>query len=184
MASLSLTIARRTVADLDLEESNRALAEHWLSLWVGDALPMRASFNPAHMKPFLASIIMFNVVPGESVIVRLAGTGYRQILGAELTGQDWIALAPQDHRATRLRIFSTVAAGAIAVAHRLIAMTVGDDYVSEEIVLPFGREPGGAVPVLVHVNFKPGQFIKIKSVAQVTADPLDFKLISLAVAPI
>jgi hypothetical protein len=58
-------------------------------------------------------------------------------------------------------------------------MTVGDDYVSEEILLPFAPEPGGCSPVLVHVNFKPEHFLKIKSMAQVTGDPIDYKLVPL-----
>jgi hypothetical protein len=167
------------VAQLELESSNAALASHWLSLWRGDELPRRAAFRPAALKPYLSSILLFDVVPDASVTVRLAGTGYRHILGAELTGQDWIAAAPQDHRAMRLGLFSTVARGAIVMAHRRIAMTVGDDYRSEEILLPFAREASGAHPVLVHVNFKPQQFLQIRSIKQVTGDPLDWKMLPL-----
>jgi hypothetical protein len=172
--------AQEVVAGLGLEESNRVLADHWLTLWDGDALPARASFNPAKLKPFLANMIMFNVVPEKSVTVRLAGTAFRHFLDSELTGGDWIALAPKGHRTTRLKLFSAIARGAILVAHRRIAMTVGADYVSEEILLPFALEPGGPSPVLVHVNFKPEHFRKIRSMAQVTGDPLDHKLVSLA----
>ncbi len=172
--------AQDVVAKLDLEESNRALADHWLSLWSGDSLPPRASFNPAKFKSFLSNLIMFNVVPKVGVKVRLAGTGFHHYLDAELTGKDWIALAPESHRATRLKLFSTIARGAILVAHRRIIMTVGDDYISEEILLPFAPEADGSSPVIVHVNFKPEHFLKIKSIAQVTGDPLDYKLESLA----
>jgi hypothetical protein len=131
------------------------------------------------MKPFLANIIMFDVVPDRSVTVRLAGTGFRHFLDSELTGGDWIGLAPRSHQATRLNLFSSIARGAILVAHRLVAMTVGADYVSEEILLPFAPEPGGYSPVLVHVNFKPEHFLKIKSIVQVTGDPLDHRLVPL-----
>jgi hypothetical protein len=147
--------AQDVVAKLKLEESNRALAENWLSLWDGDALPPRANFNPARMKPFLPNLIMFNVRPDVSVTVRLAGTAFHHFLDAELTGRDWIALAPESHRATRLKLFSTIARGALLVAHRRIEMTVGDDYISEEILLPFAPEANGTSPVIVHVNFKP-----------------------------
>jgi hypothetical protein len=171
--------AEDAVAQLDLEASNAALASHWLSLWPGDGLPPRAAFRPAALKPYLPSILLFDVVPDESVTVRLAGTGYRYILGAELTGQDWIAAAPPSHRAMRRGLFSTVARGAIVMAHRRIAMTTGEDFVSEEILLPFAREASGAHPVLVHVNFRPRQFLEIRSIAQVTGDPLDWKMLPL-----
>jgi hypothetical protein len=171
--------AQEVVAKLGLEESNRALADHWLSLWDGNALPPRGNLNPAKMRRFLSNIILFNVVPDVSVKVRLAGTNFRHFLNAELTGADWIALSPESHRATRLSLYSTIARGAVVVAHRRIVMSVGDDYVSEEILLPFAPEPNGASPILVHVNFKPEQFLKIKSMTQVTGDPLDYKLVPL-----
>lgn len=171
--------ANDVVATLGLEESNRALADHWLSLWDGDALPPRANFNPGKLKKFLPNIIMFNVVPDVSVVVRLAGTGFRHFLNSELTGGDWIALAPASHRAPRLHLFSAIARGAVLVAHRRISMTVGGDYLSEEILLPFASEPGGSSPVLVHINFKPEHFLKIRSMAAVTGDPIDYKLVPL-----
>jgi len=180
MPSFNKADVEGLVSQLDLEKSNRALADYWLSLWDGDELPLRAKFNPAKMKPFLSSMLIFDVVPDERVMVRLAGTGFRYILDTDPTGTDWIAAAPESHRAKRLGLFSAVARGAIVVAHRRIAMLVGDDYTSEEVLLPFAKEPNGSVPVMVHVNFKPQQIAKIKSVAQVTGDPLDFKLVPLA----
>jgi hypothetical protein len=179
MRALTKHAAEDAVAQLELEASNAELAGHWLSLWQGDDLPQRAAFRPAALKPYLPSILLFDVVPDESVTVRLAGTGYRYILGAELTGRDWIAAAPQSHRAMRLGLFSTVARGSVVMAHRRIAMTTGEDYLSEEILLPFAREANGAHPVLVHVNFRPRQFLEIRSLKQVTGDPLDWKMLPL-----
>ncbi len=171
--------AERIVSQLDLEASNRELAQYWLSLWRGGELPSRSAFNPVKMRAFLTNILMFNVIPDVSITVRLAGTGYRHILGRELTGEDWIAAAPEAHKAVRLHLFSALARGAVLVAHRHIEMTVGEDYISEEILLPFARESSGAYPVLVHVNWKPNQFLKIKSVREVIGDPLDYKLVPL-----
>lgn len=172
--------AVETIAALNLEADNRELAEHWLSLWPGDALPPRAAFHPAHMKPYLPNILLFNVVPDASVTVRLAGTRYNHILGTELTGKDWLAAAPEHYRAVRLNLFNAIARGAVAMDHRLLAMSVGDDIVVEEILLPFAAEANGVCPVLVHVNLKATQYLKIKSIKQVLSDPLDFKLMPLA----
>lgn len=165
------------VARLGLEASNRVLVDYWLSLWEGDALPPRAKFSPAKLKRFLPSIILFDVVPDARVTVRLVGTGYRYALGGNFTGKDWIAAAAEDHRAARLRVFSAVARGAIFVAHRRIAMLDSDAVVSEEVLLPFAPEPDGTVCVLVRVNFEGDQFQKIKSIPQVTGEPLDTKLV-------
>jgi hypothetical protein len=179
MPSFHRAVVEDIVARLGLEAANRAFVDYWLSLWDGDALPSRARFSPAKMKPFLPSILIFDVVPDERVTVRLAGTGYRYVLKTDPTGTDWIDAAPESHRATRLRIFSAIARGAILVAHRRIATLGGGEHVSEEVLLPFAEEESGHVPVLAHVNFRPDQFNQIKSVAQVTGDPLDFKLVPL-----
>jgi hypothetical protein len=59
-------------------------------------------------------------------------------------------------------------------------MLDGEVFVSEEILLPFASEPSGTVPILARVNFTESQFMRIKSIPQVTGNPLDHKLISLA----
>ena len=180
MSKFDKDLAAGMIAALTLEPENRALAEHWLSLWPGDALPPRGAFHPAQMKRYLPSIILFNVVPDAGVTVRLAGTRYNHILGTELTGKDWLAAASEQHRATRLNLFSAIARGAVAMDHRLLAMSAGDDIVVEEILLPFAAEANGVCPVLVHVNLKATQYLKIKSIKQVLSDPLDFKVVPLA----
>ncbi|HEY4112767.1 MAG TPA: PAS domain-containing protein [Rhizomicrobium sp.] len=177
MSSFSHAAVREIIGGLDLEESNRQFAEHWLSLWEGDELPPSSRFNPAQLKAFLPGILKFEVVPDARVTVRLAGTGYRFVLQKDPTGADWIEAAPQSHRAQRLRIFSTVARGAVLVAHRRIAMLGGDDFISEEVLLPFAPDATGAVAVLARVNFKADQFARIRSMVQVTGDPLDHKLV-------
>ncbi|HEY7978480.1 MAG TPA: PAS domain-containing protein [Rhizomicrobium sp.] len=168
--------AEEIIAGLHLEESNRVFAAHWLSLWEGDALPPAARFSPAKLKAYLPGLLKFDVVPDVRVTVRLAGTGYSNLLPKDPTGADWIAAAPEDHRATRLRTFSAIARGAVLVAHRRVAMLDGEDIVSEEILLPFAPDANGAVAVLGRVNFTPGQFRRVRSVAQVTGDPLDHTL--------
>lgn len=173
--------AAETIEALALDPSNRAIAGRWLSLWPGDALPPRSAFHPAMLTPYLPNILMFNVVPQVSVTVRLAGTRYNHILGTELTGRDWIAAAPEHHRAVRLGLFSAIARGAVVMDHRRLAMSVGDAIVVEEILLPFAAEAGGVHPVLVHVNLKADQYLKISSVKEALSDPLDYKLVELKV---
>jgi len=86
------------LADVALEEINRAFVEHWLSLWQGNELPARTQLNPAKMKRFLTKMAILDVVPDRGVTVRLAGTGLTAVLEMELSGKDWIALAPEHYR--------------------------------------------------------------------------------------
>lgn len=178
----SKAAVEKIITGLELEQSNRVLADHWLSLWDGDALPPRAKFSPAKLKSFLPGMLLFDVVPDRGVTVRLAGTGYRTVLEKDPTGSDWIAAAPESHRATRLKVFSIVARGGVLVAHRRIAMLSGSDYISEEILLPFAPDANGVVTILARVNFGESQFRNIRSIPQVTGDPLDVKLVPFAQA--
>ncbi|MGZ5999481.1 MAG: hypothetical protein ACXWLC_08845, partial [Rhizomicrobium sp.] len=88
--------------------------------------------------------------------------------------------APDGYRSERLKIFSTIAEGAIGIGHRRIEMSLGDGFVSEEILLPFAPCCAGAPSqVLTHVNWKSEHFLQVKSVEQATGDPLDFKVVTL-----
>ena len=168
-------VVEARIGALCLENSNQALVDHWFSLWDGDA---REQLSPGRIKPFLPSMIIFEVVPDQSVTVRLADTAHRFILEHDPTGSDWIAAAPANHREARLRTFSAVARGGFVVAHRRIAMLASDDHISEEIIFPLAARPSGSVPVVVHVNFRQEQIARVKSIAQVRGDPIDHRFIS------
>ncbi len=169
----------RAIDALHLARSNGEVAARWLGLWRGDALPPRAAFRPTGFKSFLSTIVLFNVVPDESVTVRLAGTRYAHILGEEMTGMDWIAAAPQRHRATRLDLYSRIARGAILLGHRRLVTMAGEDHVCEEIVLPFAPDAQGVTPVLAHVHLPVDHYLKIKSVPQALGEPVDYALVTL-----
>ncbi len=172
--------AEQAIEALHLARSNSELAARWLALWQGNALPPRAAFRPANFKIFLPTVVLFNVVPGESVTVRLAGTRYAHILGREVTGMDWLAAATEAHRAARRDAYSRVARGAILFSHRLLHTTDGEDYVCEEIVLPFAPDAQGVTPVLAHANVPMDRYMKIETGAQSMGEPVDFKLVPLA----
>lgn len=181
MCALSSNTAAKIVASLELEPANRAVADVWLSLWDAGALPSRDRLSPFKFKAFLPGILVFDVVPDHSVTIRLAGTRFSTILGTELTGMDWIASAPADYRAQRLKIISEIARGGIGVGHRRIGMTLGESYICEEIMLPFAPAQAGApFQVLTHVNWQADKFLQIKSARQATGTPLDFKVYPFA----
>jgi hypothetical protein len=179
MGAFKKEVAEKAIRSLHLEDSNQQFADYWLSLWQDDDLPARASFSPARLKAFLPSLLMYDVIPEQSVIIRLAGTGYDLILGPSLAGKDWIALTPEDYRATRLQTFSTIARGAVRVAYRSLAVLSGDDIMTEEILLPFAPQPNGVHPVLGRVNWRQDQLQRIKTISQGTGGAIDHRLVSL-----
>jgi hypothetical protein len=146
--------AAHAIASLDLAPTNRAIAEHWLSLWKGDRLPPRSALSPARIKPFLPCLILFEVRPMQSVSVKLTGTLYTRMLGTELTGADWIAIAPPEFRDERMKSFADIAEGGVYVAHRESEMEYGPKVKSQELLLPFMPDTeGGAHIVLCHLDW-------------------------------
>ena len=177
---MNKSIAEAAIAKLGLKLANQSLANYWLSLWQGDALPARAQFRPGKLKALLPYLIMFDIVPDESATVRLAGTGFRRILGEDITGRDWLAMTTARHRPVRLRNLSAVARGAALGAHRRVTKTAGEDRFNEEIVLPFAREESGRYTVMAHVDWMLDRLTLVTGVTGIENDSLDFKLLPFA----
>ena len=179
MGAFNKSAVTRIISDLKLFGGNQAMAEHWLSLWQGDALASRTAFSPHGLEAYLPNLLLFDIVPDRKVTVRLAGTRYRRLLGRELQGIDWIADAPQSHRATRLHNLSSVARGAILVARRRSTMRIGGENFNEEIVLPFAAGPDGVTAVLAHVIWPFDSLVTPESIVEIDPATPNFKLISL-----
>ena len=171
--------AEQAIDALRLARANGELAARWFALWQDDALPPRARFRPVNFKRFLPNIALFSVVPDRRVTVRLAGTRFAHVLGQDVTGMDWIAAAPEQYRPRRLAVLSQIARGAILIDNRRFATTDGEDYVSEEILLPFAPDANGVVPVLAHADLPVDRFVKVKSLIQVFGEPEDVRVVTL-----
>jgi hypothetical protein len=154
--ALQPEVVRKKLAPLRLGPASRRLFEYWLSLSEGPALPLRNAFDPAGPGELLRGCALFDVVPGNSVRCRIAGTVLKLIFGPNIAGQDWLALAPIRHRAQRLARYSAVVEGAIGIARRVVVAEEQDPFRVEEIMLPFADVgPDGAQPVLVHTDWRP-----------------------------
>ncbi len=181
MPQFSKQEAEKQIAVLAMSDANLRLARYWLSLWPGDALPRRAALNPAKLKHHLPNLLLFDVVPDTSVTIRLAGTQIVRSIRMELTGRDWVELAPPDYRAERLRVFSSLARGAIGFGHRRIPLTHGEHYISEEILLPFAPEADGMSPVMCHMDGNAQPHVEISPVREAFGSPVDFSVYPLPV---
>ena len=181
---LNKSAAARTIAELRLLGRNQSIAEHWLSLWHGDRLPARAMFCSASMESFEADLLLFDIVPNARVTVRHAGSRFRRLLGRDLKGADWVADAPESHRALRLQNLSAVARGAILVGRRRTTMRIGGANFNEEIVLPFAAEPCGTVPALAHAVWPFDATVTPASIFEMDPVTEKFQLYSLSREPV
>ena len=156
MASFSRDKAAQDLERLSFGPENLKLGRYWLSLWDGDALPLRARFNPRKVPSFLPGIAIFEVQPDVSVHCRLFGSALVAALGNDITGQDLLAMTDESERATRLQRYTDVAHGAIGRSIRRGIDRLGEIVLTEEIMLPFGDVTDeGKRQVLFHANWRP-----------------------------
>ena len=143
--------AARAFARLALTDSNRKLADYWLSLWTGGNLPQRAQLSPARIKELLPGIGIFEVRAGESSRCRLAGTAIQRALGREIAGADWRSYTPAGQQGERLLRNSAIANGAVGIGIR-----AGASGSTQELQLPFADETeDGARLILFHLDWRP-----------------------------
>ncbi len=147
-------VAIRCFEENPASKEGAAVAHYWLSLWRGDALPVRADFKPMTIAKELPAIALFDVVPEQSVWCRLQGSALAQGLGQDITGKDWIAMTKPADRPMRLKRWSDVARGAIGRGLRPGYRESGAVQFSEELMLPFGDiAPDGGRQVLYHISW-------------------------------
>lgn len=172
---------RKMLAAIGFAPSSRQLLDYWLSLCSGNTLPDRSAIRPADIKKLLPGLVIFDVVPGKSVVVRLAGTAFTMALGTELKGADWIGSAPESHRPQRLRLFSDVALGAIGRVMRRVEILPAGGSTFEEVFVPCRADSvTGLYPVIGHTDWNSGgEVVKVRSAEQALGAPLTSEIIAL-----
>lgn len=130
------------------------MADYWLSIWDADRYPKRTSIVPSKIKALLPGLIIFSVLPGASVRVRMAGTGFYNLLKQELTGQDWLVRTPAADRDQRLAVFSDVARGAAALGRWTFADGSIHHIRCEKLLLPLSPAAGeDEIPALGFIDW-------------------------------
>jgi hypothetical protein len=117
--------------------ANRSILEYWLSLHRDGALPLRADFDPRHIRQSLSKLMLIQVWPRERVVGRLAGTGIVRMIGRDLTGCDIIANTAPEFRRERAARYMNCLDGFVHRSVRTIQGVSGDPVRSECLLLPF-----------------------------------------------
>jgi len=149
-------VAADAIAQLELSESNAALAEYWLSLWSRGRPPTRAAFNPMRVPKHLAGIALFEITHAGPIGCRLAGTAIESGLGFRLTGKDFLSLLPAEEVPIRRLRLRHLVCGSVAVARTSYVTGDGREGVQENLMLPFGGvSESGSQQFLLHTNVRP-----------------------------
>jgi len=160
---------------------NRKLAEYWLGLWHGDALPARTDFSPQAVRDLLPGMMILEIKPNVRVTARLAGTAVNSAFGIDLTGKDILALSPEASREGRLARNSEVAKGAASLCVRNAQTRLGQIVTSQEIQLPLSDfTEDGARLVLFHTSWRPENAQPgVPDVTRTLEAPADWRIIPL-----
>jgi hypothetical protein len=146
--------ANHIQSDCSLSPRSKRIADYWLSIWKDNPCPSRPTTAPVQIKDFLSGLIFFQVVPGCSITVRMAGTDFLTLLKYELTGKDWLAETPFQDREERLAIYSQVACGSIAIGRWTFQRHQMGETCCEKLLLPMRPRPGvDGIPVLGFVDW-------------------------------
>ena len=172
---------RRKLKGLNLSPSNLRMVDYWLSLSADGALPLRKAFDPATASEVLPGCALFEVQPGKSVRIRIAGLVFRLVFGPNIAGQDWLAVTPARHRRQRMIRYSAVAQGAIGVGRRRVVSEGRQPVHIEEMMFPFADvAEDGTRFVLVHTDWQPegDEWLGVdRTFAETLAD--EFELVAL-----
>jgi hypothetical protein len=151
----SHSAATRRIREAVFGKANRRLADYWLSLWRGDALPDWSAFRMSAVSELEPGISVFELHPENVLLCIVCGAAVARSIGMDITGKDWLALSAPDQRASRLNGFTAIARGQAGQAIRYAQHRSGEVHYVEELLLPFAAGSGGAIPVLSHIAWRP-----------------------------
>jgi hypothetical protein len=144
-STLSTVTDIRSLPQMAKSEPSAQLADAWLR-WRGDrTLPRRADVKLSEIARILPVVGLLEVRSADEVHVRVAGTGMRELYGAEITGRNLKDVtAPGDwvQRAARYRALGAQPCGAIFT--RRDVLPNGRIVVYEGLALPIDADAFGA----------------------------------------
>ncbi|MBL6954454.1 MAG: PAS domain-containing protein [Alphaproteobacteria bacterium] len=142
-------------ASLQDAPNRLALLQAWIG-WRGDGLfPMVDAVKPEDIGSALSCMMVLEAKARDKIMIRLAGTQFHQILGREITGENFVDLAAPHQRETRMEHYSNYVSypcGAKWSAD--IVKSNGNHTSVQGIVLPVGpREPGNSMRMYAAMDF-------------------------------
>jgi len=133
-------------------EAARTLYAFWDAKRAGRAMPARRDIDPVEMKPWLARLMLIEVVEGgRDFRYRLVGSDVAQRLGFEATGklQSELPAAPEILAQFQAEHRAVVESGRPGFAVHAYVSPVSDRWIKfERLLLPLG-EAGGGVTMLL-----------------------------------
>ena len=146
---------RASVDLMGLAPRSLQFVEQWLASWSGQDLPQAASFPGARVQSLSPLIMITALEPDAAATITFMGPELVRATGLDLTGMDWIGLAPPESRGERLRRASAIGAGAILRTTREVQLDSQEIYFFETISVPLQPDTDGRVPLVHFADWAP-----------------------------
>jgi hypothetical protein len=161
-------------------EAVRRVIGHYFAVHSTAAVPSRLAIDPTKMRDILPNVILLDATVGDRFPIRLAGTGFRNRLGREITGTNWLDLIPEASRGAMASCLGTLLSQPCG-AHFLVAEGWRLDPCLEYVLLPLTSPGASATDML----FGAAALIREPDIgdwrAPVTAQPMRYIDIGRAV---
>ncbi len=146
---------RASVDLMGLAPRSLQFVELWLDNWSGQELPPAAGFPGARTESLAPLIMITALEPDAAATITFMGPELVRATGLDLTGMDWIGLAPPESRAERLRRANAIGAGAILRTTREVTLDSQEIYFFETISVPLKPDSDGRVPLVHFADWAP-----------------------------
>lgn len=133
-------------------KNGQILAAAWTDWRGAKALPSRSDMRLEDITGILPWITLIDVISETEIIIRLAGTMVREIMGVELTGRNLLELTEPEHRAARgVRTAQTAQQPCGAIWIWDIAFEGQARRPAENLSLPLQPDEDGRPPQMLNV---------------------------------
>ncbi|HVJ54941.1 MAG TPA: PAS domain-containing protein [Aliidongia sp.] len=140
----------------ELPEECRRFFAYWDQLRGNQIVPPRSALDPGQIRTLLPLITIVELLSRSRLIIRLAGTGVRNILGFEATGKNALNLAEESRRPIRsYRYWASALQPCGVVYSREIAFSSGVTSRFLSLVLPMQPDQPTQPPIFVSIIASP-----------------------------
>lgn len=139
----AVTVVPDGIPDTACEEV-RFFHDYWLRLKGGAHLPAGDLVDPLDFFSHLSRVFIVEGHDLDGLIIRVAGTAYRDLYGFEITGRRVVDLIPFGNRRDLLDDYTCCLRDEVPVFHtgRMTWRDRGSEVSYERILLPFGSDQG------------------------------------------
>jgi len=178
---------QQLLVSLGLAPGSQQFADQWLSAWNGVELPGDAEFDKALSGDIRRFTVFSEYNPRGGIPIRFVGEEIKRLARADLTGEDYVEIAPPEARGERMRrVLAAMSGAIIRVTHQLTLKTGGEQFV-ETVSLPLREREDGLTTLVCFMDVSglmgldgsppdPGAFAGVPDITEIVPIPGDATL--------